>query len=130
MDQKLEDIKFGLLSDYELYYLIGRAEREREIRKQNPSEYFDVIYCNDGSEGFYVKEDDFHKIDGEELKDYIGQSLACGSGISFSVLKLEKQEYLTSCARYEWQFDDGSNTEPLDDDIDDDESDINDFKNK
>jgi hypothetical protein len=129
MDQKIDKINFGLLSEYELDYLISRAKYQIDTRKKNPSEYLDVIYCNDGSEGFYVKKDDFHKIDAEELKEYIANTLDYG-GISFSIIKVDKKEYLESCARYEWQFGDGSNTEPLDEDNDDDESDINDFKNK
>lgn len=102
MDQKLDDIKFGLLSEYELSWLKSKIERETEKRNEKPGEYFSIVCCEDGSEGFYCKKEDFHRIPSDELHAYISQTLGYGSGISFSLEEMDKQEYMEHCARYEW----------------------------
>ena len=119
MEQKIEDIKFGLLTDQELNFLEHYIIKERENRKENnPEEYIDVVYARDGCEGFYCKKENFHKINSVELHGYISQTLRHGSDISFTLEKFSVTEYAEHCARYEWQFDEeGLNTpEPIDED--------------
>ena len=123
MDQKVNDIKFGLLTESELRWLIERVESEKEKRETQPGEYIDVVCCEDGSEGFYCKKEDFHKIPSDQLHAFISETLAYGSGVGFTLESMEKKEYTDNCARYEWQFGDGTNTEPTEEDEED--SDIN-----
>jgi hypothetical protein len=127
----INDIKFGLLSDYEIYWLKERLEAEKQKRKEKPEEYIEAIRCDDGSEGFYVKVEDFERIPAEDLKEYIRQTLIDHDGeIGFSKDNFEKEEYAQSCARYEWQFDEECEEDEDLDEEEEDNDDINDFKNK
>lgn len=101
---KLEEIKFGTLTQSELYFLQEKVKRETERRKTKPEEYFDVVHGNDGCEGFYCKVEDFGKIKSEELHRQISITLSQGSSISFSIEKVEKNDYNEYCKRYEWDF--------------------------
>lgn len=120
MDQKLDDIKFGLLSEYELSWLKSKIEREAEKRKQKPSEYISVVCCNDGSEGFYCKKEDFHRIPSDQLHAYIAQTLGHGSEIRFTLEEIDKKEYMENCARYEWAGLNEYDPKDLDEDYEDD----------
>jgi len=101
---KLEEIKFGTLTENELYFLGQKVKFETERRKTKPEEYFDVVRSDDGSEGFYCKIEDFGKIKSEELHEHISLTLSQGSSISFSIEKVEKNDYNEYCKRYEWNF--------------------------
>jgi hypothetical protein len=111
MEQKIDEIKFGLLSEHELNWLKNKIEREKENRNTKAEEYIDVIYANDGCEGFYCKVEKFHEINSKELHQYIIQTLEQGSEIGFSVDKVSIEEYNENCKRYEWNFDDAEEDE-------------------
>ena len=101
---KIEEIKFGILTESELFFLEQKVKRETERRKTKPEEYIKVIRAEDGSEGFYVIAEDFHKIKSEELHEYIAQTLSFGSSITFSLEEYEKKDYEENGKRYEWNF--------------------------
>jgi len=130
MGRNIDDIDFGLLNEYELSWLQGRVKREIEKREEKPEEYMEVVYANDGSEGFYCPVEKFHLIPSDQLHGYIAQTLTQGSTISFSVDKVEINDYKQNAARYEWNFADGSNTEVIDEDDDEEESDQEDTDTK
>jgi len=117
MGKIVEEIKFGILTDAELFFLKSKVEREQENRKRAEQEksdkYVDVIYADDGSEGFYCPVDKWHKIPSEQLHGYISQTLQHGSSITFTRETFELKEYQESAARYEWRFEDGENTEVI-----------------
>lgn len=102
----LEEIKFGRLTEHEIFFLQQKLKYETERRNKKPEEYYEVIYADDGSEGFYCKVEDFEKIKPEELHRQIALTLEQGSTISFSVEKIEKKEYDEHCKHYEWAFGD------------------------
>lgn len=112
----LSDIKFGLLSEHEINWLKNSLSREINKRAEKPKEYIDVIFADDGSEGFYCPEERFGEIPSVALHRQIMTTLGHGSSITFSSEKIEKIEYQTNCAQYEWNFNDGSNTPVLEDD--------------
>lgn len=109
--KKFEEIKFGLLSEEEIYFLKNKLIYELEQRERSPEEYYEVVRADDGSEGFYCKTEDFGRINSEELHEQIALTLSQGSSILFSIEKIEKNNYDESCKQYEWHFDD-SDTEP------------------
>lgn len=116
MGKLLGDIQYGLLSDYELYWLQEKVESEKNKRKNKAQEHVDVIYADDGSEGMFCRRENFHKIPSDQLHEYITETLDHGSSVTFSLEKYEKNEYMMNCAQYEWQLSDGSNTKVIEED--------------
>lgn len=110
---KLDEIKFGMLSENELYWLRRRIEQEETNRKKQTDEYVKVIRAEDGSEGFYVKAEDFFKIKSDELHEYIAQTLNHGSTVTFTLEDYEKKDYEENAKPYEWNF--GDNNEIIQD---------------
>lgn len=78
------------------------AEREKERVKTLT--FIDVVWVDDGSEGFYCPVSKWKKITAKEIKGYITQTLNDGSSISFEMRNMEKTEYENNYKRYEWNF--------------------------
>ena len=87
----------------DLKYQIELELRNREVSKED-KKYIDVIYCDDGSEGFYCPVSKWSKIPAKELKAQILQTIKYGSTCTFSIEKFEKEEYEEELKRYEWNF--------------------------
>lgn len=108
---KLDEINFGLLTEHEIFFLEQKVKREVERRKQQPEEYIQVVRADDGSEGFYVKVEDFAKVNSDDLHIYIAQTLEQGSQINFSLEQIEKEQAEDVLKRYGWVFDEESTDE-------------------
>lgn len=100
-----KDVKLGVMTESKLRDLKYQIELELQNREvKEDKNYVEVIYCDDGSEGFYCPVSKWSKISAKELKQQILQTIKYGSTCSFSIEKFEKEEYEDELKRYEWNF--------------------------
>ncbi len=101
-----KDLKLGAMPESKLRNLKYQIDLELQKRdvNENTKDYIDVIYCDDGSEGFYCPVNKWNKLPAKALKSALFQTIKDGGTCTFSIEKFEKEESNDELKRYEWIF--------------------------